>query len=203
MENLTECLKTIREIKDIAFATVDAEGNPQVRIIDVMMADEEALYFCTARGKSFYEELMAGSSVAAVGLTKDWVMLRLNGEVTHLDGQREWIDRIFENNPSMNDVYPGDSRYILDAFCIRKGTVEAFDLSRHPIDRETFAFGGAEIKNKGFVVKDDYCTGCGVCKRQCPQAAITIKGTARIDQKHCLHCGLCRESCPSGAIKRR
>jgi uncharacterized pyridoxamine 5'-phosphate oxidase family protein/Pyruvate/2-oxoacid:ferredoxin oxidoreductase delta subunit len=203
MKNLTECLSTLREIKDIAFATVDAEGNPQVRIIDVMMAEEEALYFCTARGKSFYEELTATGKVAAVGLTKDWLMLRLNGEVTHLDDQREWIDRIFAENPAMNDVYPGDARYILDAFCIAKGTIEVFNLSQHPIDRKTFTFGGVGIKEKGFEVKEKYCTGCGVCRKQCPQGCISIKGTARINPEHCLHCGLCREVCPSGAIKRK
>ena len=203
MKNLTECLQALREIKDIAFATVDAEGNPQVRIVDVMMVDDNAVYFCTSRGKYFYEELMATKKVATVGLTRDWMMLRLNGEVTHLDDQKEWIDKIFEENLAMNDVYPGDARYILDAFCISKGNIEAFDLAQHPIDRQTFAFGGAGIKEKGFEVKEKYCTGCGVCKKQCPQGCISIKGTAHIASEHCLHCGLCREVCPSGAIKRK
>ena len=106
MKNLTESLKTLREIKDIAFATVDAGGNPQVRIIDVMMADEDALYFCTARGKDFYLELISSGKVAAVALTKDWEMIRLSGRAVRLDEQKEWIDKIFENNPAMLAILP-------------------------------------------------------------------------------------------------
>ena len=32
-----DCLDILREIKDVAFATVDEKGKPQVRIIDVMI----------------------------------------------------------------------------------------------------------------------------------------------------------------------
>lgn len=49
----------LREIKDVAFATVDEDGEPQVRIIDVMLVDDDKLYFCTARGKDFYSQLTA------------------------------------------------------------------------------------------------------------------------------------------------
>ena len=70
-----------------------------------MMVDDNAVYFCTSRGKYFYEELMATKKVATVGLTRDWMMLRLNGEVTHLDDQKEWIDKIFEENPAMDEPF--------------------------------------------------------------------------------------------------
>ena len=49
-----KCLDILREIKDAAFATVDESGKPQIRIIDVMLAENEKMYFCTARGKDFY-----------------------------------------------------------------------------------------------------------------------------------------------------
>ena len=52
--NIQDCLQLLREIKDVAFATVDEKGFPQVRIIDVMIVENEKLYFCTARGKDFY-----------------------------------------------------------------------------------------------------------------------------------------------------
>jgi len=203
MKNLTESLKTLREIKDIAFATVDAGGNPQVRIIDVMMADEDALYFCTARGKDFYLELISSGKVAAVALTKDWEMIRLSGRAVRLDEQKEWIDKIFENNPAMEGVYPGESRYILEAFCIDRGTVEVFDLSGHPICRRSYSLGGAEINSKGFVVNKNECISCGICAEKCPQDSIIMEDKAFIVEDHCLHCGLCSETCPSGAIKRR
>lgn len=203
MKNLTESLNTLREIKDIAFATVDAGGNPQVRIVDVMMVSEDALYFCTARGKDFYLELISSGKVAAVAMTENWEMIRLSGRAVRLDEQKKWIDRIFDNNPAMLDVYPGDARYILEAFCIRSGSIEVFDLSSHPICRRTYSFGGGEIKDKGFVVNNNKCISCGICAEKCPQGSIIMKDTAFIVQEHCLHCGLCSEVCPSEAIKRR
>lgn len=48
------CLEILREVKDVAFATVDEKGLPQVRMIDVMIVENEKMYFCTARGKDFY-----------------------------------------------------------------------------------------------------------------------------------------------------
>lgn len=53
--NTQKCLEILRKVKDVAFATVDEFGMPQVRIIDVMIIEEEKLYFCTARGKDFYQ----------------------------------------------------------------------------------------------------------------------------------------------------
>lgn len=39
------------------------------------------------------------------------------------------------------------------------------------------------------------CTGCGVCMGQCTAHAISVNGTARIDEK-CTHCGKCTWACP-------
>ena len=36
-----ECIKLLREIKDVAFATVDKEGHPQLPIIDLMITQVE------------------------------------------------------------------------------------------------------------------------------------------------------------------
>ena len=56
--NAQECLKILREIKDVSFATVDAKGQPQIRIIDIMLTENEKIYFCTSRGNDFYRQLM-------------------------------------------------------------------------------------------------------------------------------------------------
>lgn len=37
--NIEKCLEILREVKDVAFATVDEQGMPQVRIIDVMIIE--------------------------------------------------------------------------------------------------------------------------------------------------------------------
>lgn len=201
--NAQNCLKMLRSIKDVAFATVDEKGLPQVRVIDVMLVENEKLYFCTARGKDFHRQLLRDPHVAVAGLTKDWQMVRLNGSACRLpDPDHRWIDRIFAENPAMNDVYPGQSRYILEPFCIEDGEVEWFDLGHSPIARQSFALGQAVAAPKGFAITSR-CIGCGKCAKACPQRCIRPGKPYVIDQTHCLHCGLCQETCPVQAIERR
>ena len=193
--NKAQILQELRKIKDVAFATVDSEGRPQVRIIDVMLADEETIYFCTARGKAFYHQLCEGGYVAVSGLNKQFQMFRISGRAQKLDDQRRWIDEIFARNPSMNDVYPHDSRYILEPFCIRIEQMEWFDLGVSPICRGEISLS----TEKGFVIGPN-CIGCGKCMRSCPQQCISAGSPYQIAQEHCLHCGLCAETCPVHAI---
>ena len=148
--NVQRCLDILREIKDVAFATVDENGFPQIRIIDVMIVENEKLYFCTARGKDFYHQIIINGQVAITGMNKEFQMVRLNGKAEKLEENKKWMDRIFEENPSMNAVYPDESRYVLEAFCIEKGDVEFFDLGKEPIVRESFTLGNTMAKEADF-----------------------------------------------------
>ena len=38
--NAQNCLQILRDVKDVAFATVDEKGLPQIRIIDVMLGEK-------------------------------------------------------------------------------------------------------------------------------------------------------------------
>lgn len=197
--NAQRCLAILREIKDVAFATVDEKGLPQIRMIDVMLVEKEKLYFCTARGKDFYRQIMEKGQVAITGMNQKFQMVRLNGTAKKLEEHKKWIDRIFEENPSMNAVYPEESRYVLEAFCIEEGFLEFFDLGKEPIVRESFALGSARGKEAGFLITE-HCIHCGKCEDLCPQKCITEN---KINQTHCLHCGLCAEECPVSAIIKR
>ena len=46
------CLQFLRDVRDVAFATVDEDGLPAVRVVDVMMVDDGRLYFvaCARQG---------------------------------------------------------------------------------------------------------------------------------------------------------
>ena len=48
----------VDEIHSTTVATIGSDGHPQTRIIDMMYYDEEGVYFLTAKGKAFYDQLM-------------------------------------------------------------------------------------------------------------------------------------------------
>jgi len=192
-------LYLLRKIKDVAFATVDEHGNPQVRIIDIMIVEDEKLYFVVSRGKEVYKQISDNPNIAITAMTKDYLMIRLNGKVKKAD--QKLLSQVFIDNSSMNEVYPGDSRNILDVFCIYEGYGEVFDLSNHPIYREPFSFGGMKIEYKGFIISNN-CIECGACQNICPQKSIDTGTPYKIKQENCLHCGLCQENCPVDAINK-
>ena len=199
------CLRFLRSIRDVAFATVDADGLPGVRIIDVMMVSADRLYFLAPRGKAFHGDIMRKRYTAIVGQTPDYRTCRLRGRVERPTGeaeQRALVDRIFELNPSMNLIYPGDLRYICDVFYIAQGEGEYFDLGQRPIFRKSFSLGEGELKSGTFLITDT-CTECAVCARACPEQCIMADSPFTIDQEHCLRCGICLERCPVQAIVKR
>lgn len=51
-------------------------------------------------------------------------------------------------------------------------------------------------------VKQDLCTGCGVCVTECPVEAISLTdGKAMLDEKACIRCGHCHNVCPQEAVR--
>lgn len=188
----------------LAFATVDREGAPQIRNISAIHYEQDALYFFTARGKNFCRELMEDGRVQILCYTKYKEMIRLSGRAYAVDDseQVKWRDLIFEEQPYLANIYPGDTKDIGIIFCIDKAEVEDFNLGVNPIFRETYHLGDFEIKEKGYFITDA-CIGCGTCKRNCPQRCINEGQPYMINQNHCLHCGNCYENCPVNAVKRR
>ena len=198
-EKAKKYVDLFRQVKIATAATVDAEGHPQARIINVMLAEDDGMYIVTSKGKPFYKQLVETGEIALAAMCPDCQSLKFTGRLRVAD--KAWVDKVFEQNPGMNEVYPGESRYALDAFLIYEGTGEWFDLLHYPISRERFAFGGAALEDVGFRIGED-CTGCGLCAQVCPQKCIAPGAPYEIAWEHCLQCGLCAEHCPAGAIAR-
>ncbi|MCI9163152.1 MAG: 4Fe-4S binding protein [Lachnospiraceae bacterium] len=202
--DLQTCLKKMQLVGVLAFATVDSEGAPQIRNISAIHYEENALYFFTARGKNFCKELLEDGRVQILCYTKYKEMIRLSGKAYAAaeEEQEKWRNQIFEEQPYLANVYPGDTRNIGIIFCIDTAEIEYFNLGVNPIFRETYLLGNAQKKEKGYFITD-ICIGCGTCERNCPQRCIE-KGTPFvIGQNHCLHCGNCYEKCPVKAIIRK
>ena len=201
----------VDEIHTTIVATVDDEGLPVTAAIDMMDADENGLYFLTARGKSFYDRLKKRGFLALTALkgedTMTSVAVSVRGKVRELGYDR--IPELFEKNPYMHTIYPTEeSMRALTVFQIYEGTGEWFDLSKKPIERASFTFGCKEVeavarKPEGYYITDA-CIGCGSCAAVCPQSCIITDSVPyMIEQEHCLHCGNCLEACPVGAVERR
>lgn len=218
MNKTKEYLQILRnEIHSTVMATVDDEGHPVTRVIDVMLVDDTTFYFLTARGKAFYHQLMKDKYIALSGMTGGEGMdiseasihkkaISVRGTIENIGTEK--LDEIFEKNPYMAAIYPDQkSREALEVFRMTDGKGEFFDLSTKPITRDEFYVGKnagtgrkAEIKPAYFIT--DRCIGCGSCAAVCPQGCIdTSKVAFVIEQEHCLHCGNCFSDCPVSAVQ--
>ncbi|EEP27921.1 4Fe-4S binding domain protein [Shuttleworthella satelles DSM 14600] len=196
----------VKVIHTTVVATADDEGLPVTAAIDMMDADESGLYFLTAKGKGFYDRLVKRQYLALTAMkgkgTMSSVAVSIRGKVRELGNER--MPELFEKNPYMKEIYPTEeSMRALTVFQIYEGTGEWFNLSKKPIERASFTFGGAEKKAKGYFITDA-CIGCGSCAAVCPQNCIVTDSIPYIiEQEHCLHCGNCLTACPVGAVERR
>ena len=195
----------VEQIHTTVVATVDEEGLPVTAAIDMMDYDAESLFFLTAKGKGFYDRLVKRSFLVFTAMkgedTMSSVALSVRGKVRELGYDK--IPELFDKNPYMHQIYPTEeSMKALTVFQIYEGTGEWFDLSRRPIERATFTFGGAEKKQEGYYITES-CIGCGSCQAVCPQDCILTKAVPfKIEQEHCLHCGNCLAACPAGAVRK-
>lgn len=196
----------VNDIHRTIVATVDDKGLPVTCAIDMMDADENSLYFLTAKGKSFYDRLIKRKFLAFTAMkgkdTMTSVAVSVRGKVCELGFDK--IPELFEKNPYMKEIYPTEeSRRALTVFQIYEGSGEWFDLSKKPIERASFAFGKAEESPEGYKITDA-CIGCSSCLDVCPQNCIESDTIPyAIEQEHCLHCGNCHTVCPVGAVTKR
>ena len=156
------CLKKMELVGVLAFATVDSDGAPQIRNISAIHYESDAIYFFTARGKNFCRELLEDGRVQILCYTKYKEMIRMSAKAYAVpeEEQAKWRDIIFEEQPYLANVYPGDTRSIGIILCIDRAEVEYFNLGVNPIFRDTYTLGGGTITKKGYNITEK-CIGCG------------------------------------------
>ncbi len=190
----------VEDIHSTTIATIGADGHPQTRVIDMMLSDEQSVYFLTAKGKAFYAQLMEQGYIA-LSATKNKISISLRGKIKNIGSEK--LDEIFEKNTYMQSIYPGDTRSALEVFYLYEADGEYFDISDPAhIVRDSFSIGKATREALGYYVGEG-CIGCKLCYSVCPQKCIDItKKPVVIDQHHCLHCGRCAETCPKQVIEK-
>ena len=191
----------VEDIHSTTVATIGVDGHPQTRVIDMMLWDENGLYFLTAKGKEFYKQLMEQKYIA-LSATKDKKAISLRGKIKNIGTEK--LNQIFEKYTYMQDIYPDNTREALEVFCLYEAQGEYFDISipSHVV-RESFTVGKIENLQNGYFVGQG-CIGCKLCYSVCPQKCIDItQKPVVIDQSRCLHCGNCAKICPKQIIEKR
>ena len=197
------CLQKMKLVGTLALATVDECGCPQIRCVSAVHYEPDAVYFFTARGKEMAQQLMRNGRLQTMVHTRFNEMIRMSGVAVPVSAaeQRMWIDAIFDEQPYLANVYPGETRSIGIVFKVTEIVLDYFNLGVKPIERGRYSLDDAPIYQKGFHITED-CIGCGTCLSVCPQGCITPGDVYEIQQEHCLHCGACAEHCPVGAAER-
>ena len=142
----------VEEFHSTTVATLGDDGHPQTRVIDMMHYEEDGVYFLTARGKAFYQQLMEQKYIA-VSATKDKKAISLRGKVKNIGSEK--LDVLFEKNPYMKQIYPGETRKALEVFVLYEAQGEFFDISDPAhIVRDDIVIGQVQQVLNGYEVTD-------------------------------------------------
>ena len=162
----------VDEIHSTTVATIGSDGHPQTRIIDMM----------------YYDEELMEQQYVAISATKDKIAVSLRGKIKNI-GKKN-LDIMFEKNPYMKKIYPGDTKDAIEVFRLYEAQGEYFDISNPSnIVRDTITIGKTEAVQTGYFIG-----------KEC----IDISSVpVTINQNHCLHCGRCAEICPKQCIEKR
>ena len=83
-------------------------------------------------------------------------MIRVSGKVARVpdDEQIKWRDKMYEAQPYLANVYPGNTREINVIYGLKDYTIEYFNLGVHPIERYFYEIGSAKAKPKGYRITE-------------------------------------------------
>ena len=192
------------DIHSTVFATVDENGNPHTCVIDIMLCDDDSIYFLTSTGKPFYNRLDKHGYVSVTGMkgndTLSTVVVSLRGKVRELGNPL--VKKVFEENKYMEKIYPKEkSREVLTVFQMYEGEGEFFDLRQQPPFRDMFTLGIGHLKDMGYKILSS-CIQCGDCLINCPADCIEKGSPLSIRKENCIQCGNCYNVCKHHSVKK-
>lgn len=201
--------KFVHDIGYMVFSTVDFQGMPAARGLEVHYLDDtETFYIGMAPGKPVYYEIKNNPNICGVIVAMTSARLsasvRINAHVTEIDPREhpEIYARYWELNPGTHALYIKDlDRFRI--FVLDHGDGQVFYMPEDDVlHRNRFSFGGESIRPWAYVIDEDRCLGCGTCEELCMENVIhpTEDGKYRIDHFGCLECGRCADNCPGDAI---
>lgn len=108
VEDIMQILQN--DMKVAVVSTVDEEGQPHARHINMGVANENGVFFMTSPKTDFYKQLKANPKVAITGFNEDGYLIqviRITGEVRDLG--KEGLAEVLKDNPYVEQVYPDES----------------------------------------------------------------------------------------------
>lgn len=98
------------DIKVAIIASVDQDGKPHARPINIGVATEKGIFFMTSPKTNFYQQLAHNQNVAITALKQDDYLIqviRIEGRVREIG--REKLTEVLQDNPFVKHVYPNES----------------------------------------------------------------------------------------------
>lgn len=111
---MDEVLEFLKKNPTYYLATVDAQGNPQVRPFGTIAKINGKLYIQTGKKKACYEEMVAHPRISICGIGEDGTSwLRLEADVAP-DDSEETCAALLAEYPSLQAMYqPGDGNTVV------------------------------------------------------------------------------------------
>lgn len=134
------------EIHSVVVGMIDSEWHPSSAFLDVMFAEENAVYFMTSdNGRKLYHLLNSSDYISICGKTEgDYFhakMITMQGRVRNIGKAR--VDELIDANPYMKKLYPDEQkekRSIIDVFQVYEGYGSYQDFGVTPPEQTEFQF---------------------------------------------------------------
>lgn len=129
------------DIKAVVFSTVDQDGSPHARYINIGVANESGIFFMTSNETNFYQQLKTNPKVAITAKSEEGYLIqvfRIEGETRELG--RDQLEEVLKGNEFVKYVYPTkEEKNTMQVFQVYQG--EAFYQSLTQGHKYTFRFG--------------------------------------------------------------